>query len=231
METNHFARYYVKYNMMKLLIGIVCIALSMTLSSCGKEKSNRWVVGDIQIVDESTGLPVKSKITLAYSNVSSVLSTTDYEIELGDTDSQGRIQIEHEISRNASKIHLEIRSKTGYYNYPWQIGGVTKEQPLQIQGANALIVKLRPLYPYTLYFHNTSCSGPTDTLWCTSNIQPHIYTGCVDTSALSMYGMTWILDSPVLNLDMTSKKAGLVTSWNESVILTHGALTEIQIDY
>lgn len=230
-KSNQSARHHVNGNIMKRIIGLVTIGLCLCVISCSKENSKRWLIAEIHVEDEVTGLPVESEITLVYSFSSSALGATDYEIELGDTDSQGRIEIQQKITRKATNIHLEIRSKTGFYNYPWQIGEATEEQPLNVKGKNILNIKLKPLYPYTLNFENVSCTGPTDTLWCTSNVQPQMFTGCADTSVLSAYGMTWVLNSPILNLDLTSKKAGVITSWNESITLTHGALTEIQIDY
>ena len=226
-----------KTNQMKFHIFLL-LTFSILFLSCSKEKSRRWMVADITVLDYYTHEPIIYTAVMTYTDGSGFQATHELD-SLGNSDTNGHLKVEDRTSRHQIGFNLELHSlssATAMYS-PWlvvHLGGLLYETKLDIKEANKMTVYLKPYRTFKIHINNSNCSGSTDSLWINfpngEYKQSFLFTGCQD----SIYGnddFFNLTQEPTINVHIKSKKNGVVNISDQTFNLTPGFNNMVEIDY
>lgn len=215
---------------------LLLITFSLILLSCSKEKSHRWMVADITVLDYYTHQPVSYTAIMSYTDASGFGQATTEKDNLGTSDEYGHLKVEDRISRQQSGFKLKLFSDS-YYNRPYGGGDgpmPAYEKKLDIKGANKIKLYLKQYRLFNVHLINTNCSGVTDSLWINSPnafvTTTYLFTGCEDITFF--YGgqdYNYTQDQSV-TFHLVSKKNGIVSISDQTFNLVPGG-NDIEIDY
>lgn len=205
-----------------LFLGSVLI-----LFSCNKEKSQRWMVANITVMDYYTNEPIPFRAEMTYYDnldLGQAYSTTE---EIGNSDTEGNLKIEKRITRRSSDYSLKLFQISGSANIyftsnpygPFPI----YQMNLKEKEKNTKFIYLKPYRFFKLHIHNINCSA-TDSLWISSNstFTNNAYTGCQDTIYSGANGYYSLTQEPSVVIHVKSKKNGVVLTTNQIFDLQPG---------
>lgn len=171
-------------NMIKTRHFSLLLIFSITLLGCSKAKSKKWLVADIHVTDFDTGQGIQSSVQFRYVQ-SSMFGASPAQFEdLGQTDENGNIHIEHSIGKNYHGMELHIYPSGPYY---WSIfDHFPKKISVYASSKNTHNVTVQAIYEFSLSVHNSNCTGPSDSLWITTDHgygpSTFVMSGCVDST-------------------------------------------------
>jgi hypothetical protein len=94
------------------------ILLLLTFSNCSKENSSKWLLADVYIVEDSTGLPLANReITLFYWYDGIIGETQDEKLSLGKTDKNGYLKVEEKVTNRMDGFQIGTEVSGPNYNY------------------------------------------------------------------------------------------------------------------
>ncbi|MFT5821786.1 MAG: hypothetical protein ACI8ZM_003042 [Crocinitomix sp.] len=220
---------------MKNVLILICV-LSLTLSSCSKEKSNKWVVIDLNVVSEFTGEPIEADLKLEYyyqtmDGASATPIDRTGNIVLGTTIG-GYYYVEEDVSDISHNLYLIVTpSDRDFYPDDLENFFYLKKVRVYRFNKNVLTVEIgQSRYPFKINLKNTSCYDETDTVWVTNKFDQPIgtYTGCWDgylsEDVVYQHGNE-------IAFKLRSKKNGVIADFEVNHILQPGVFNEILIEY
>jgi hypothetical protein len=94
------------------------ILLLFTFSNCSKENSSKWLLADVYVVEDSTGLPIANKeIKLFYKYDPILGEVQDEDLILGKTNDKGFLSVEHKVVRRMLGFQIGTETSGPNYNY------------------------------------------------------------------------------------------------------------------
>ena len=103
--------------MRTILIFTASFFLLFTLSNCLKENSSRWLLVDVYISKNSTGLPIANKeIKLFYWYDAILGETKEQELILGKTDQNGFLKVEKKVTRRMDSFKIGTQTSNALNN-------------------------------------------------------------------------------------------------------------------
>jgi len=169
---------------MKNTLIILCALIF--LASCSKEKSDRFVVLDVDVINADTGNPIDAEFRFTYHY--SGLFTAGGEVFKIGSAKNGHFYKEVKVPRKATYFKLEYHSVAEDILVP-EFGSEPfyKEVDFEIKSRekNKITIEVKPIYKFYVHLINLNCFDETDTLWVvdsTYNINPdyEFFTGCID---------------------------------------------------
>jgi hypothetical protein len=212
------------------------LVLAFLLLGCSKEKSKKWLIADITVLDEHTGEPLECDVVLKW-NTEALFGSSSHSADLGKTDSSGKLLIERKISRKDYNFKVEITANHTHYSFPglWE---PQKTIGLLPSSANLKIVRIPSKSYVVISILNNNCAGPTDTLLL-GTLHPDYqnepvyqeFSGCVDTVLNEQENYSGFIINPSLNLEYIVKRGTQIDTFNEIYPLTPKEFTYIDIVY
>lgn len=216
---------------------IFLITLLPILFSCNKEKSQKWLVSDITVVDKYTGEPLECDLVLKWKTYSIGGGSSSHSIEIGETDLNGKFHIERKVSRKDGDFELEIWADYVHYGFP---GVHNPQKVIQLSPSkkNEIVAHIPSKSYVVVSIDNVNCAGPTDTLFLRTvfgndhNYLGYLeYVGCVDTILNEEQQYVGFLIYPTLELEYIVKRGAQVDTFNEVHTLTPKQFTNVNITY
>ena len=94
------------------------ILLLLSFSNCSKENSSKWLLADVYVVEDSTGVPLANReITLFYGYDPILGENQDEELSLGKTDKNGYLKVEEKVTNRMDGFQIGTEVSGLYYNY------------------------------------------------------------------------------------------------------------------
>lgn len=217
-----------KMNSKQILL--VLTILPLIHLSCSKAKSDRWLVGDIQLVDADTQEPITGRLDLSYYEFSTFGSEAA-EKELGFTDDEGHFEIKYKSGTKEKNFQLLVYPEGPYYLPNW-MGGPVKTVELNKNGKNELTIELTKVITTSITLNNASCFDETDSVWIRfPNVETFgstAYTGCLNDSLLDYSYGTY--DQNV-QFATVSKKNSIYDTLYHDFTLSKDAENNVVINY
>jgi hypothetical protein len=221
---------------MKLLSKPTILFLLILLpvaSACRKEAELNL---DITVVDDETGEPVVCYAEAHYEKTGS--QDIGGNINLGDTDGEGRLRVRKVIGRNKHGLELHLYAGKFYTHcMPLSMGWQSNTSPLSKGRKVSKTIRLKPMYHYKVSIKNVNCFDETDTVWVSLNNevlgQSYRYTGCADVTPIlgGVPGISYTSTSSVASFHIKVKRNGQTTEYDEAKQLTKGIVSPIAINY
>lgn len=214
--------------MNKTLHFTLLLILSITLLGCSKAKSKKWLVADLHVTDFDTGEGIQSKIKLRYVQSSMFGVSAEQFEDIGETDENGNIHVEHSIGKNYHGMKLYVYPAGPYY--------LTMGNPepriisVYASSKNKHNLTVQAIYDYWFSVKNSSCTGPSDSLWITIDHGygpgTFVMTGCVDSTLGTGKALTY---SEVIK--WKSKKNSVLDSGVLSPNYIYGETIPVLLEY
>lgn len=208
------------------------VACFLLIAACHKKRDNTLAI-HLKIISATTGLAVKSKVTLDYEKTGADYAE-NHHLELGDTDEAGRMEIRQDVT-HWRHLKLRIHGYGAYSNFFAQ--GISAVKDVQAGKLYAETIKLHPNNHYLLSARNTACFDETDTVWIThaeGDGPKYMLTGCADTLLRfgpNMYDFSfWTLNSSIA-FNLKIKRNGNTTIEQQVFELTEQVTTPVHIEY
>jgi hypothetical protein len=212
------------------------IVLSLSLVSCSKERSNKWVVIDLNVVSQYTGEPIEAGLSLEYyyqtmDGASATPIDRTGVIPLGKT-TDGYYYTEQDVSDISEHLYLIIMpTDQDFYPQDEEQFLYRKKVLVYRFQKNELTVEVgQSRYPYRINLKNTSCYDETDTVWVMHDSDHPIgtYAGCWDDFLSEDF--TYSAGNERA-FQIRSKKNGVIEEFEVSHTLQPGTFNELLIEY
>jgi hypothetical protein len=202
------------------------------LVHCEKANSSKWIVADLTVLDYYTHEPVVIGVRLSYHESAFPSQGEDKTETLGQTGVDGTFHLERRVYHNEGGFQLKIAGNGGYGIplFDFDIQTI----PIYTKQENKHIIYLAPYRLFDLYLTNTNCSGSTDSVWISDTNAPlhALFTGCQNTlhtnTNAGFYSYT---KEPLLELNIVTKKAGIIDSFTQVFPLQEHQLTTVHVNY
>lgn len=212
--------------LVKYLILVVSVAFSLT--SC-KKHSNKWLTGEIQIVDKVTKEPVRANLELNYY-IGYLLGSEETTIPLGTTDENGFFELEKRINRKDKHFTIQVYAYGYYGSYDSFYPHASRE--ISQSSHNKVTIEVAPLYLMKVSLNNVSCHDETDTVWINRYSTPEqsrVYTGCINDSIPS--DVFYWGNNENVTFRSISKKNGVYDTIIHNYIMEQGENNEFELNY
>lgn len=234
---------------MRLSIKVLFLLVGFILLGCKKDQLKSHIV-NVKCNNVNTGTDVQAQLRLWVSNeMSSPSNNIPSLVKTTVTDLNGFGQIDFQVIEG--RTYWVEAFRTGFIGSAFEFHNDSrfvqwKKLNLDENQSNVQ-VDFDPFYSYQLHAVNLNCSGATDSLWIENpdamflsnsyeNLLPIEAYGCADTSYLfSANGWSegfLFANTSQINVIVTTKKQGVVSSYTETFDLTLGTEPDqITIEY
>ena len=209
---------------MKNLIYLLLILIGIT--SCNKEKSKKWIIAEVTFLDEFSNDAVAASVQLEYYSPA-MFGSIHNVIDLGLTDENGTIRVEHKVKRKDYGFKLVATPTHQWYHIPHSTPTTVKSIPLEESSDNSFSSYFQPTFPFSLRVTNVNCQAPSDSIW----IMSRTFAGCVDTLDVGSYGNSGLGFQQNITVTYTVKKLGVINNLSQDFILEPLTITPIEINY
>ena len=218
--------------MKKYSVLILIVFFATCLTSCSKEKSNRWLVINLNIKDANTWKPITTRLKLAYyDGGTSFLGESHEKVrDLGPT-VNGSYYNEIEISKKWHNIRLMVLAGGIYVGGSF---GIERSYKLNPDTNNKLNLEWTAVTnSVNISLTNNDCFDEADSLWVSHEntdgtfTEPAIYTGCIIES---VYSTIYSKENEV-KLKLVSKKNGITNTQEYTLPLEPGIVELHVINY
>jgi len=229
----------------------ICLLVFSCFSFNGcKKNETKEIIATVRVLDSVTGESLDANVTLTWSPSSFTGYLNVEEKKCSQTNDQGYAFLKFSYSKGSkySDGYFQVSVKRpGYLTAPGSVYDPMfgKVASISRDTENNITVLLEPYYGFSLNAKNVNCSSPTDSLWIeVPNItvnssglsfKRQAY-GCADTLFSGPFPYSsmqyWIVsDSSYVDVQVTTKKSGIINSYVESLILIPNNVTPVVIEY
>lgn len=202
---------------------IICIQLILISGCSGKEKSKDWLEGEITVLSELNGAPVRRYIQLKYTETSYFFGSHTTRKNLGMTDVNGKLKIDVQVPRKAYySLGIQTSAANFYSTDPQQYVSVSNKKK------NELVVLTPAVCYYSTDIINANCSGAEDSMWL--NNAPIARVGCYtsiypDGVPPSQYAY------PTVSYHVKVKRNGIVTEFDKEFTVVPEIHNKFVLEY
>ncbi len=211
------------------------VLISISIMSCSKVKSNRWIFFDLNIVNVDDSGPVTVELRLSYST-RNILGNWDGKVVSMGTVKNGNFTSEVKVPYDARNLVLSYFSQetvpASYYAAGYSEKWYSDlDFEIDNKKVNKFDIEINPLYQFNLGFKNINCFDYNDTLWITNDNYDkgnYFFVGCIDT--VDVRYLPFITISDVLIIYLRTKRDN-IESFEEKIYNLTTDINVLKIEY